>query len=71
MCPIKWFTGIKGLLTAKLKVFAASITERFNLSSFLKFYKKCFDFGIKPIIGCEVFIECFFYEQTKILILSQ
>ena len=36
---------------------SACITERFNLFSSLKFYKECLKFKIKPIIGCELFIE--------------
>ncbi len=48
---------------------AAAITERFNLFSAVKFYNKCFDFGIKPILGCEVFLECdnFIYSKTLLL----
>lgn len=36
---------------------SAVITERFNLFSAIKFYDECINFGIKPIIGCEVFLE--------------
>lgn len=38
-------------------VSSAVITEKFNLFSNIKFYKECKNFGIKPIIGCELFIE--------------
>lgn len=37
--------------------YAAALTERFNLYSFLFFYNRCLDFGIKPVIGCEIFLE--------------
>ncbi len=49
---------------------SAVITEKFNLFSAIKFYKECLHFGIKPIIGCEVFVE---HEKTfsKIIFLSK
>jgi DNA polymerase III subunit alpha len=36
---------------------ASVITEKFNLFSSIKFYKNCIDFGMKPIIGCELILE--------------
>ncbi len=36
---------------------SSCITERFNLFSSIKFYRECLKFKIKPIIGCELFIE--------------
>ena len=53
------------------KAFAAVLTERFNLFSFVKFYEKCFEFGIKPIIGCEILLEKFLYTPSKIIILCK
>lgn len=41
----------------KNKFCSAVITERFNLFSTIKFYDECINFGIKPIIGCEIFLE--------------
>jgi len=49
----------------------ASITERFNLCSIVKFYKKCIEFGIKPIIGCEFFVDYGLNGRSKILLLCQ
>jgi len=51
--------------------FASVLTERFNLYSFIKFYNKCFEFGIKPIVGCEFFLEKFLYKRGKIIILCK
>lgn len=39
------------------KISSAVITEKFNLFSTIKFYNDCLKFGIKPIIGCEFFLE--------------
>ncbi|HFL8819509.1 MAG TPA: DNA polymerase III subunit alpha [Candidatus Azoamicus sp. OHIO2] len=51
-------------------VTSAVITEKFNLFSAIKFYNECLKFGIKPIIGCELFLE---HDNTfsKIILLSQ
>lgn len=35
---------------------ALSITDHGNLFGAIKFYEKCFKKGIKPIIGCEVYV---------------
>jgi len=51
--------------------YAAALTERFNLYSFLFFYNRCLDFGIKPIIGCEVFLECERYSYGKTVLLCK
>jgi len=52
-------------------VSAAAYTERFNLFSAIKFYRRCFDFGIKPIIGCEFFLEHNCKSTSRILLLCQ
>ncbi|CAB3976468.1 DNA polymerase III subunit alpha [Candidatus Azoamicus ciliaticola] len=49
----------------------AALTERFNLYSFLFFYNKCLDFGIKPIIGCEIFLESEKYSYGKAVLLCK
>ncbi len=53
------------------KVSSAVITERFNLFSSVKFYKKCLNFGIKPIIGCELFLEHDDNSFSKFLLLCK
>lgn len=50
---------------------SAVITERFNLYSSIKFYKECKNFSIKPIIGCEFFLEYNMDENSRILILCK
>lgn len=53
------------------KYYIVSLTERFNLFSVVKFYKKCHEFGIKPIIGCELFLEHKTNKHSKFLLLCQ
>lgn len=53
------------------KHYVVALTERFNLFSVIKFYKKCFEFGTKPIIGCEFFLEHDIERQSKFLLLCQ
>ncbi|HIH2763289.1 MAG TPA: DNA polymerase III subunit alpha [Candidatus Azoamicus sp.] len=53
------------------KFISAVITERFNLYSSIKFYKECENFSIKPIIGCEFFLEHNLNEYSRILILCK
>jgi len=48
-----------------------ALTERFNLFSAIKFYKKCIEFGMKPIIGCEFFLEHDNKKQSKFILLCQ
>lgn len=50
---------------------SAVITERFNLYSAIKFYKECLNFKIKPIIGCEFFLELNYKENSRIIILCK
>ncbi len=40
----------------KLGMKAMAITDHGNLYGTIKFYKKCIDEGIKPIIGCEIYV---------------
>lgn len=49
----------------------AVITERFNLFSAIRFYNSCLDFGIKPIIGCELFLECDEYTFSRVIFLCK
>lgn len=41
---------------AKLKLPALAITDHGNLFGAIKFYTQCMNRGIKPIIGCEVYV---------------
>ncbi|MFA6281162.1 MAG: DNA polymerase III subunit alpha [Candidatus Omnitrophota bacterium] len=41
---------------AKLKLPGLAITDHGNLFGAIKFYKECMSAGIKPIIGCEVYV---------------
>lgn len=50
---------------------SAVLTERANLFSAVKFYKKCLDFGVKPIIGCEVFLECYDNSYSRAILLCK
>lgn len=50
---------------------AAALTDRFNLYSFLRFYTTCLDFGIKPIIGCEIFLEYDSHSYSKFVLLCK
>ena len=43
--------------TAELGMPAVGVTEHQNLFSAIKFFKACIKFGVKPIIGAEVYIE--------------
>ncbi len=40
----------------KLGMSAIAITDHGNLYGAIKFYKKCLSEGIKPIIGCEIYV---------------
>ncbi|MCG6550952.1 MAG: DNA polymerase III subunit alpha [Candidatus Magnetominusculus sp. LBB02] len=40
----------------EFKMPAVAITDHGNLFGAIEFYKKCIDAGIKPIIGCEVYV---------------
>ncbi len=50
---------------------AAALTDKLNLYSFLKFYTACSDFGIKPIIGCEIFLEYDHYSYSRYVLLCK
>lgn len=50
---------------------SAVLTEKLNLFSAVKFYNSCIDFGIKPIIGCELFLENDSSIYTKIILLCK
>ena len=43
--------------TAELGMPAVGVTEHQNLFSAIKFFKACMKFGVKPIIGAEMYIE--------------
>lgn len=47
------------------------LSECSNLFSAVKFYNECVDNGIKPILGCEVFIEDDFFGSSKVLLLCK
>ncbi len=40
----------------KLGMKAIAITDHGNLYGAIKFYMKCLSEGIKPIIGCEIYV---------------
>lgn len=42
---------------------SAALTEHGNMSSFLKFYKACKNENIKPILGCELYLNDLFYKD--------
>lgn len=41
----------------ELKMNALAITDHGNMYGVIKFYKKCIESGIKPIIGCEIYVS--------------
>ena len=41
-------------LAKKKKIKSLAITDRMNMFAAIKFYQKCIDNKIKPIIGCEI-----------------
>jgi DNA polymerase-3 subunit alpha len=41
-------------LAKKNKLKSLAITDRLNMFAAIKFYQKCIDNNIKPIIGCEI-----------------
>ena len=41
-------------LAKKQKIKSLAITDRMNMFAAIKFYQKCIDNKIKPIIGCEI-----------------
>lgn len=53
------------------KILTTALTERFNLCSVIKFYKKCKTYGIKPIIGSELFVENEKNDHGKFIFLCQ
>jgi len=44
---------------------AVAITEHGNMSSFLKFYKEANYKGVKPILGCELYLNDLFYNNKE------
>ena len=44
----------------QLKMPAAAITDHGNLFGAMNFYEAAKNKGIKPIIGCEVYVELFY-----------
>src|SRR3990167_9175708 len=44
---------------------AISLTEHGNMMSFLKFYKSCKENKIKPIMGCEIYINDLYYQDKE------
>lgn len=61
-------SGIKPLikLAASFKMPALAITDHGNLFGAIEFYKTCQESGIKPIIGCEVYLAPFDRKEHKI-----
>jgi len=41
----------------QLKMKALAITDHGNMYGAITFYKKCLEIGIKPIIGCEIYVS--------------
>lgn len=49
-----------------------SLTDKFNLFSTLKFYNSCVNSGIKPIIGCEIYVDNYINNKySKLLLLCK
>ena len=44
-------------LAKKNKLKSLAITDRLNIFAAIKFYQKCIDNNIKPIIGCEISLK--------------
>ncbi|MBI5375607.1 MAG: DNA polymerase III subunit alpha [Candidatus Schekmanbacteria bacterium] len=53
------------------KMPAVAITDHGNMFGALKFYKKCREKGIKPIIGCEVYIADEGVSEHHLLLLAK
>ena len=53
------FTKIDKLIEKlkELGMNSCAITDHGNMYGVIEFYKKCIDNGIKPIIGCEVYVS--------------
>ena len=49
----------------ELKCGAIGLTEHGNMSSFFKFYKECKDQDVKPVIGCELYVNDLYYEDKE------
>ncbi|OGH29078.1 MAG: DNA polymerase III subunit alpha [Candidatus Levybacteria bacterium RIFCSPHIGHO2_12_FULL_37_12] len=43
--------------TKELEMKAIAITDHGNMYGTIKFYKECIEHGIKPIIGCEIYVS--------------
>ena len=60
-------TRIEDIITRAKEIGAPGIglTEHGNMSSYYKFYKECTDNDIKPIIGCELYINDLFHSDNE------
>jgi DNA polymerase-3 subunit alpha len=57
--------------TKEIGADAVALTEHGNMSSFLKFYKAAKESNIKPIIGCELYLNDLYYENKEKFLLMK
>ncbi len=50
--------------TKEINADAVSLTEHGNMSSFYKFYKAAKEKGVKPILGCELYLNDLYYNDN-------
>jgi len=50
--------------TKEIGADAVALTEHGNMASFLKFWKECKEQGVKPILGCELYINDLFHADV-------
>ncbi|MDP2763174.1 MAG: DNA polymerase III subunit alpha [Enterobacteriaceae bacterium] len=55
----------------KNNISVLSLTECSNMFSSVKFYNECLKFGIKPVLGCEVFVEDDIYIYSRVVLLCK
>jgi len=51
--------------TKEIGANAVALTEHGNMSSFYKFYKECIAHDIKPIIGCELYVNDLYFDDNE------
>ena len=49
----------------EVNAYAAGLTEHGNMSSFYKFYKEAKSNNLKPIIGCELYLNDLYFEDNE------
>tara|TARA_Y100000310_G_scaffold273645_1_gene289206 strand:+ start:5463 stop:8744 length:3282 start_codon:yes stop_codon:yes gene_type:complete len=51
--------------TKEIGANAVGLSEHGNMSSFFKFYKECIENDVKPIIGCELYLNDLYYSDNE------